>query len=661
MKKGLLLLIFLLVLPNVVSQGWIFENEEATLKLDISGKIQLIPTSTRYKANYVIANLSFVPQDGFQEKIISVETKPIAEVRNGFVVFRWDEPTGKELEFSIDSEVKSVNKVLEIKEKVEFPLRLDNLPDNVLIYTKPSETIDSDDKDIIKMASEIIKGEDDLYRVVFKLGDWTKKNIKYDLSTLTESVSQKASWVLENREGVCDELTNLFIAMNRALGIPARFISGVSYTNALKSGEGFGPHGWAEVYFPDYGWIPFDVTYGEFGFVDVGHVKLKEGLDANEASTKFQWLGRDMDIKTSALDIKVDIKEKKGRVSDFIDIEAEAVKNDVGFGSYNLIEANVKNLKDYYVATELVLSRPKEIEIVSEDKKSILLGPEEEEKVTWIVKVSNNLESGYIYTFPFIVYSLRNVSSELRFDVVEQGKKFSLEGIEELIEENKEEKRYSSNVELICNPELNEMYEYEEALVKCSIKNIGNIYLERIDVCLEEDCKKVSLGITQEDKVNFNFKPKESGMQEIVVKASNKDLSKSYVIDVTVYDEPKLEISELNHPNEVKYRDAYEVSFLLDKKSKFSPYNISIDIEPLDKKWSLNQIDQKRRFILKMYGSELKAGENRFNIAVEYEDKNGKKYMVNEEFSINLVNVNILQRVAIFFKGISKSVLGIFK
>ena len=99
----------------------------------------------------------------------------------------------------------------------------------------------------------------------------------------------------------------MLIALNRALGIPARFISGVSYTNSDLFTEKWGPHGWAEVYFPGYGWIPFDVTYGEYGFVDPTHIRLKESLDATEASTSYQWLSTNVDLKTAPLDFEVNV------------------------------------------------------------------------------------------------------------------------------------------------------------------------------------------------------------------------------------------------------------------------------------------------------------------------------------------------------------------
>ncbi len=661
MKKRLLFLVFMLVLPIVYSQDWVFDAGEANLELHISGGIDIIPKSSDYRVQYVIANLSFIPQDGFQEKVLSVETKPSASIKDGYAIFRWDKPNKLNLDFSLDSNLKTFNMIIEVKSKVNFPLK--DLPDDVRIYTQPSETIDSENEAIVRMASKLVEGEDDLYVIAFKLGDWTKRNIEYNLSTLTEGVSQSASWVLKNKEGVCDELTNLFIAMNRALGIPAKFISGVAYTNAEGFGEGFGPHGWAEVYFPGYGWIPFDVTYGEFGFIDAGHIKLKESVDANDASTRFQWLGYEVDIKSSKLDINVDVIDKKSHVGEYIGIEANAANDNIDFGSYNLIEATVKNLKDYYVAVHLRLSKSKETEVVGEDEKSLLLGPGEEKKVNWIVGVSADLEGGYVYTFPFVISSLRNVSSKVSFDAREDGKEYSLERIESLIEyiggENK--KGYLGNVDLNCKLDKDNFYEYENTTVRCNIKNMGNVYLEDLSVCLEENCDTINLGITQEKGLSFDFKPSEAGSQEIAVRANSGAVSKSAFLDVTVYDKPLIEILNLVYPGEVRYKDLYEVSFLLDKKSKFAPNNVSIAVSPMDKEWEINQLSEDRQITLKMYGNELKAGSNSFNIFVKYEDKNGNEYEAKQEFEIRLVDVNLFQHVMIFFKSISRGVLRMFK
>ena len=60
--------------------------------------------------------------------------------------------------------------------------------------------------------------------------------------------------------------------MLRSIGIPARFVTGTASSGTIA--EGWGNHGWAEVYFPEKGWIPWDVTFGQYGWVDSSHLKL---------------------------------------------------------------------------------------------------------------------------------------------------------------------------------------------------------------------------------------------------------------------------------------------------------------------------------------------------------------------------------------------------
>ena len=97
---------------------------------------------------------------------------------------------------------------------------------------------------------------------------------------------------------------------------------------------------------------------------------------------------------------------------------------------------------------------------------------------------------------------------------------------------------YSKNVELNCKSDKTDIYEYESAIIECNIKNVGNVYLNGVNVCLEEDCKKTNLGITQEEKIIFNFKPKEAGAQEIAIKAKSNDVSKNSFVGITIRDKP---------------------------------------------------------------------------------------------------------------------------
>ena len=66
--------------------------------------------------------------------------------------------------------------------------------------------------------------------------------------------------VLEHRKGVCQDFTHLMIGLSRALGIPARYVSGLVHPDAQRF-RGFSQtHAWCELYFPSAGWIGFDPT-----------------------------------------------------------------------------------------------------------------------------------------------------------------------------------------------------------------------------------------------------------------------------------------------------------------------------------------------------------------------------------------------------------------
>ena len=88
--------------------------------------------------------------------------------------------------------------------------------------------------------------------------------------------------VLRTKVGDCNEHTVLFVAMARALGIPARINVGVAYVHGA-----FYYHAWPEVYI-DEGkgrglWLPVDPTFNQFP-ADATHVRLaRGGLDKQTA------------------------------------------------------------------------------------------------------------------------------------------------------------------------------------------------------------------------------------------------------------------------------------------------------------------------------------------------------------------------------------------
>ena len=80
--------------------------------------------------------------------------------------------------------------------------------------------------------------------------------------------------------GVCQDHAQVFIAASRALGIPARYVSG--YLLAGEDDALYETHGWAEACLPDLGWIGFDPSNRVC--VTERYLRLASGLDANEAA-----------------------------------------------------------------------------------------------------------------------------------------------------------------------------------------------------------------------------------------------------------------------------------------------------------------------------------------------------------------------------------------
>jgi len=64
-----------------------------------------------------------------------------------------------------------------------------------------------------------------------------------------------------------------------------------------------------------------------------------------------------------------------------------------------------------------------------------------------------------------------------------------------------------------------------------------------------------------------------------------------------------------------------------------------------EKVFYLDELFQDRSLAINLLGKNLKKGINEFNIITKYEDKNQKKYETAENFSIDLINVTLIQNI----------------
>ncbi|MBU0757514.1 MAG: transglutaminase domain-containing protein [Nanoarchaeota archaeon] len=623
--------------------------------VDLHSIIRLEKTSKRSAVEKVTAELMYYPADTWRQNSRIVTTLPPAEFTGDSYKFSWDDVEEDSLYYKLSAEVESFNRYRPVTMKTDFPIP--EVEPELEEYLQITEKIDIDE-DIIELASSLAEGEDDLFSVVFNLAQWTNSEIEYDLNTFTAQASQKASWVLDNRQGVCDEITNLFIAMCRSLGIPAKFVSGISYTNSDLFDEDWGLHGWAEVYFPGTGWVPYDVTYGEFGYIDAGHIKFKDSVDSDKSATKFTWKSYDTDLVAEKLEIDVSVKKVGAHLPENIDAQVSFLNTDVMFGSHNLIEVHIRNLKSQYITTELVLTYPREITILNQDRKQIFLRPKEEKTLYFIVKVADGLNPDYIYTFPTAITTSFNSTFVGSFNAKSTGAGFSYDKIMQLYDQKKDEetKVYSKNIDVVCDFEKKVLVG-NSIRFECILKNTGNVNLKDLQACLEEKCTGIdALLISQSSLLEFVYSFDSLGIKPVSLSIRSDDIAHTDIFEIEVIDQPKLVLSEIIHPDAVKYDEPFDISFDLGKESVASPKDITIEFTFNQNlyNWFLDELNSKKTFRLELEGGQIYNIENEFRILITYSDGSGNSFTEEEKFSILMDNPTTIERIKMFLNKLGQ-------
>ncbi len=591
--KQLFALLLILLVPFVAAE-FVFDHslysaQSVTLDVTVENTI-----SVSGNVQEVHARLYYHPKDYATQTVRNVRNNPQPTQEIDHLLFSWRNPQGA-LSFSHQSTVTSDYHQPRITQEIAFPYEF--VPAEMSRYLRSEEIIRITPA-IRRQAEEIIGDEQDAVRVAFLLGSWVKENIEYDLSSVAVQASYPSDWVLENREGVCDELTSLFIAMLRSQGIPARFVSGVAYTNLEILDTNWGPHGWAEVWFPEVGWVPYDVTYGQYGFVDATHIAIQKTPDAaaNAAEYSMRSRGGDFDPQPLVRDFVLTNRGAE-RPAD-IDITLRPAIEHTGFGSYNRIDVDVRNLRNYYVSADLHFGQTNRM-TSERDTTSILLGPNERKTLHWYVKVDEDLEQGFQYTFPAIVTSNLGERADTEFRTTQQGIVAQREDV--AIEITQSPRGLSPDIR--C--------EYPETVSQSEPFRVTCTYPETVQLCLKECVEGTS--ITQ----TFSFE--RLGAHTTTVSATRGLASTQKVLTFIVVDEPALTITA-NATNPVSYLDEALLTITLEKTSVTDPQDVTITLEhPLFyEEFSLERLQSRHTLEVRLPANQL-TKQNTFTLTASYE------------------------------------------
>lgn len=89
-----------------------------------------------------------------------------------------------------------------------------------------------------------------------------------------------AEAAIELKMGVCQDHAHIFIAGARAMGFPARYVSGYLLMDGQVHQDA--SHAWAEAHIDSLGWVGFDISNGISP--DERYVRVATGLDYSEAA-----------------------------------------------------------------------------------------------------------------------------------------------------------------------------------------------------------------------------------------------------------------------------------------------------------------------------------------------------------------------------------------
>lgn len=168
-------------------------------------------------------------------------------------------------------------------------------------YTKTDQYWEKDNPAINATLSEIFKSSPKSAREKINLiYKYVVNTLKYDTNRLNDVNLERlgAVTVLNNPDSaICMEFTDLFIALSRAAGIPARELDGYAYSQnqnlrPLSLGKDL-LHAWPEYYDEDRGWVMVDPTWENtsggvdyFNKFDLNHFVLAtRGLSSKQPFT----------------------------------------------------------------------------------------------------------------------------------------------------------------------------------------------------------------------------------------------------------------------------------------------------------------------------------------------------------------------------------------
>lgn len=248
------------VFKSVMTSGFI-----TSVMLKMSKKKALQTAAEHFDvalSSVIVSNISLPEPQKIQRMLLRIRGLPKDKIEQ----FSRGEGTQEIIEDKDDSFIlQTTSLIFHEKDAISLPIQEEALQESLAATV----FCQSDDVDIQETAKEIVGEERNSWRAVKRIADWIRMKMtpSYDVGFA------KAREILQNREGDCTEYAVLFVALCRAVGIPARAAVGIMYADGI-----FAYHMWPEVYVGqwvgiDARWLAVDDESREY-YTDATHIKF---------------------------------------------------------------------------------------------------------------------------------------------------------------------------------------------------------------------------------------------------------------------------------------------------------------------------------------------------------------------------------------------------
>ena len=140
---------------------------------------------------------------------------------------------------------------------------------------------------VAELARDITAEAETPYDQAVAVEQYLKNNFTYNLDIDPPPFGADGVdyFLFDNRQGYSEYFGSAMTVLMRSLGVPSRMTTGYTTGHSLDGSNLYmvsdhHSHGWTEVYFPDYGWIPFEPTPGKEIPVAIPPEKARPGSTA---------------------------------------------------------------------------------------------------------------------------------------------------------------------------------------------------------------------------------------------------------------------------------------------------------------------------------------------------------------------------------------------